>query len=119
MNKLILLLVLAMSQLGASSVGAEEWYCSPTVKFYCERKGCKNIQPTVWVTLDFSTQSYGRCDKQGCDQYSMTSSVSGIYILAVAQGGTILKMMNDGSEFVEVVSLGTTTYISFGSCERK
>jgi len=97
---------------------ALRWQCSPATKFQCKKEGCEAIQPTVWVTLDFQTSSYSRCDRKGCDRYEMQESVSGIYtfVSLVDRQGTLFKVVNDGSEFVEVITLGTTLMSSYGSC---
>jgi len=97
---------------------ALRWQCSPATKFQCTKEGCEAMQPTVWVTLDFQTSSYSRCDRKGCDRYEMRESVSGIYtsVALVDRPGTLFKAVNDGSEFVEVITLGTTLMSSYGIC---
>lgn len=96
---------------------APRWRCQPTVRFDCSLKGCTEAKPTVWLNVDFSARRYERCDSKGCDEHQMTHSASGIFtVVSVGGGSTLFKVVNDGSEFMEVASLGTAAYTSFGRC---
>lgn len=97
---------------------APTWRCEPTAKFQCSIKGCEPITPTVWVNLDFPARRYERCDSKGCDAYQMEYFSAGIFtmISPLRTSGTFLKAVNDGREFVEVASLTTSVYTSFGQC---
>ena len=48
----------------------------------------------------------------------MLYSGSGIFTAARANGGTFLKVLNDGSQYVEVVSLHLAIHQSFGKCTK-
>ena len=74
------------------------------------------MAPTVWIEFDLASKIYQRCDEKGCDDYAMTYSRSGIYTVVTVGGGTFLKVLNDGSDFAEVVSLGTAVWNGFGVC---
>ncbi len=95
---------------------ASRWRCDAAVKFQCSAEGCKEARARVWVNIDFPDRRYERCDSKGCDQYEMAYSVAGIYTTVSPVIGTFLKVLNDGSEFVEVASLGTAVVTSFGRC---
>ena len=48
----------------------------------------------------------------------MEHALSGVYLnMAVPNKGLLAKMIVDGSEFLEVATLGTTVFLSFGSCQ--
>ncbi len=96
---------------------ASKWRCEAAVKFSCSMKGCGEVGVTVWVNLDFRAQQYQRCDSKGCDTYQMIHSGSGIYtIIEPNNSGTFMKVVNDGSEFMEVATLGTSSFTSLGRC---
>jgi hypothetical protein len=92
------------------------WRCTPSTHFVCDASHCKNAQPIIWIELDFSKKQYRRCDQKGCDSYAMESSTAGIFTSVFINIGTLFKARNDGSDFVEVATLGTTTYNYFGKC---
>jgi hypothetical protein len=95
------------------------WRCDPTIMRTCSLNGCSENRATVSVQLDFSAGSYERCDAKGCDSHLMTFSSSGIFTAAIlpSTSGTFLKVVNDGSEYVEVASTGLSIIHNFGVCE--
>ncbi len=97
---------------------AERWDCDIQVQFVCSAKGCEKVAPSIQLRIDFPSETYQRCDGQGCDAHSMFASVAGIYT-TISQVGSFLKALNDGSEFVEVATLGTSTWNGFGMCMSK
>ena len=96
----------------------EKWECVPAHRFVCTLEGCERDSGRVSVRLDFAANTYARCDQKGCDTYPMLYSGSGIFTTARAHGGTFLKVLNDGSQFVEVVSLHLAIHQSFGKCTK-
>jgi hypothetical protein len=76
------------------------------------------LDPTLWVNLDFDSLSYERCEQAGCDGYAMEVQRSGAYtvVTLLGRGATFLKVLNDGSESVEVASLGTGVIVYHGRC---
>ena len=58
---------------------AAQWQCRPVARNDCGPDGCAEGEPTVWVTLDFDSRRYERCDQSGCDDYQMEVHPSGIY----------------------------------------
>ena len=95
---------------------ASQWQCRPESGNVCGSGGCTETEPTVWVNLDFDGLRYGRCDPKGCSDNLMEVNRSGIYTTVTSTGGTFLKVVNDGSESVEVVSLGTAVWVYHGRC---
>jgi hypothetical protein len=70
------------------------------------------------VILSFPAGRYERCDANGCDAYELTSATGGIFTTVTpgVHRGAFLKALNDGSEYVETVSLGTAIWTAFGAC---
>jgi hypothetical protein len=69
------------------------------------------------VKLDFREKTYSRCDKKGCDDYAMAFGSSGIFTTATPQlQGSFIKVVNDGSEYMEVATLMLEAYVNFGAC---
>ncbi|MGD9729774.1 MAG: hypothetical protein AB7G68_06625 [Nitrospiraceae bacterium] len=94
-----------------------KWRCLPTSKFVCSPERCQPNYPNVTVLLDFLTKTYQRCDEKGsCDTHHLSHSNSGIYTFASPGAGAFIKIVNDGRSFMEVASLGTDTFISYGEC---
>jgi hypothetical protein len=73
----------------------------------------------VSVRLDLAEKTYARCDSKGCDSYSITFSASGIFttVSVRGSGSTFLKVLNDGSQYVEVASLHLAVHQNFGACK--
>ena len=71
------------------------------------------------MRLDLAENTYGRCDSKGCDSYPMTFSAGGIFttISLPGSGSTFLKVVNDGSQYLEVASLQLAVHQNFGACK--
>ena len=112
-------LLLALVMLGtALPTSAAPMRCDITKKFACNPGGCRETKGTIWNLVDFKAQRFSRCDKKGCDHYTISRSESGIYVnITVPDRAMFAKMSRDGSEYVEVVSLGTNVLVSYGSCK--
>lgn len=97
---------------------ASHWQCTPTVMYVCTSQGCESHTPAASVLLDFDKQSYSRCEKDNCETYNMTFSASGIYttVMIPASSGTFIKIVNDGSEYIEVASFHLAAFQNFGFC---
>lgn len=89
---------------------------SPCGRFCSAERLTKAIEQTAWMVLDFKEQSYQRCDVRGCDRRALEVSRSGIFTVATAGDGTFLKALNDGGDFVDVATLGTSLFANFGRC---
>ena len=110
-------MLLAIGIFAGSAAYAASERCELTKKFVCSPAGCETVEPTIFNLLDFATRQFSRCDDAGCDHYPMTSSVSGIYInIDVPGRGTFAKLSIDRSEYLEVATLATIVFVSFGSC---
>lgn len=94
------------------------WQCVPSVRYVCTAEGCEHSPAVVSVRLDLSKRTYSRCEKEDCDSYPMTFSSSGIFTTFTlpGSGSTFLKVVNDGSEYLEVASLQLAVHQNFGTC---
>jgi hypothetical protein len=97
---------------------APAWRCEVTVRYICSAATCERREAVTWTVLDFAGARYQRCDGKGCDSFPLQHSAAGVYTTASPgfHRGLYLKVLNDGSEFVESASLGTTAYNNFGRC---
>ncbi len=113
----ILFLTLVIGIATASSHAAE-LRCDIRSKFSCTPAGCQEIKADAWNLIDLDRERYSRCDQNGCDSYAMLAAISGVYVNIDLPGrATPAKLRRDGAEFVEVVTLGTQVFASFGACE--
>ena len=102
---------------------SEQWICKAASEHSCGTGGCSKTSSGLYILLNLNRHSdsagYHRCDAEGCDKYSLRMKQSGAYttITLSDHPGIFLKVMNDGSGFAEVASLGTAIYMKFGSCE--
>jgi hypothetical protein len=98
---------------------SQRWKCQAEQKWLCEPPdGCKRVDASrVWLTLDFRSNTYHRCDSQGCDEYRMTATQRGIFTYAelVGHPDTFLKI-GLGDSYVEAVSEGVSVFNTFGTC---
>jgi hypothetical protein len=103
------------------TASAETWLCVISSKFSCTAEGgCQQNQIGMWNEIDLSGETFARCDRNGCDRYPMEVSRSGMYYVFDIPGrGMLAKMLLDGSEYVEVVTLGTMSLVSFGTCKQQ
>lgn len=92
--------------------------CIISKKFVCDGATCQEVPPTIRVELDREAGTYRRCDDQGCDDFQVFVTTSGQYSnFAIPSGGFIAKVSFNGSEFLEVATLGTRTFVSHGRCQ--
>lgn len=92
--------------------------CTITSKFGCGPQGCKQGTPTIVVRIDEERQQYSRCDAKGCDDYAALFSRSGMFLnIAMPKNGAMAKMTEDGSSFVEIVTVMDVPIICFGTCK--
>ena len=102
-------------------VDAQNFRCEITAKHYCTAdRGCSATPTPVFNRIDVDRGTYSRCDASGCDEYDAVLRSSGVFTLIEVPGKDILaKMSRDGSMFLEVVTLATDVYVSFGSCSEE
>ena len=92
--------------------------CDISSKFACGPDGCIKNALGIWNLIDFDASQFSRCDRNGCDHYSMTHTVSGLFSnIDIPGRGMLAKVSLDGSQYVEVVTLGTDVLVSYGSCK--
>ena len=101
-----------------SLADARSLRCEIAAKHYCTAdRGCSATSTPVFNRIDIDRGTYVRCNANGCDEYDAVLSSSGVFTLIEVPGRDILaKMSRDGSMFLEVVTLATDVYVSFGSC---
>jgi hypothetical protein len=95
---------------------APRWRCGIARRFVCSSQGCEGASGGGWVDLDFLGGDYRRCDVKGCDDYALRHASGGLYTTASGGLQIFLKALNDGSEFVEATSFGTSVFIAYGRC---
>lgn len=101
---------------------AESWICLTQQRVVCGPEGCEHSQLTdrPFFELDGGGSIYSRCDAKGCTRRQSVSSKSGIYtIVDIPGSGTFMKLVNDGTEFVDVATSGTAAFVSHGVCQPK
>ncbi|MBT4455833.1 hypothetical protein HOC54_01660 [Candidatus Peregrinibacteria bacterium] len=91
--------------------------CIPDRKQACSSDGCEDIQPTVFLAYDDINGMIYRCDTKPCDAYEVEISQSGLYtyVEPIEPRGFTVKISSD-NEYVETVSFGMTTLVSYGFC---
>lgn len=102
--------------------------CRPETKITCSSEGCELIEPKVFVLYDSTTKSLYRCDNKPCDKYDVVEYSGGIYkyIRPIGNKELLVKIADSefapilapehANKYVEVVTTGLTTLISYGSC---
>ena len=100
---------------------ALQWECTPSVRYVCTPEGCEQNPYLVSVRLDLAEKTYARCDPpkfNACETYPMIFSADGIFTTfnQPSSGSTFLKVLNDGSQYLEVVSLLISVHQNFGAC---
>jgi hypothetical protein len=112
------LLVAALTLLSGGAY-AQTVTCSISTKFICESDaGCMQVEPGVWSTIDYSDQTYSRCDRRGCDKYNARfHRRAGFVVIEIPGRGITGTFSVDTSVFLEVATTGTTAIVSFGTCQ--
>ena len=96
---------------------ATEVHCEIEAKYACNSSGCRENAIAVWNLIDLDALRFSRCDQMGCDHYTITTSVSGAFMnIEVPGHGMLARVSHDGSQYVEIVTLGTDVLVSYGSC---
>ena len=113
----VLFTLIAIIFVSCGIANAEVEKCTIATKYVCTPEECVKKDSSIWILLDFAKEEYSRCDTKGCDTYKMTVDVGGIYI-NIFSTGFKSKVSADRKEFMEYVSLRTTSYLSYGSCEK-
>ncbi len=101
-----------------TSAVATKYRCDPNEKYFCDiGAGCRPVPTTVWNLIDTEKRTFSRCDQNECNHYEASFHTSGTFINIDVRGRSLIaKMALDGSSFVEVATLMTQVYTSFGAC---
>ncbi len=109
----------------SSTLPSHDLYCIPSKKSYCTLEGCKDVEANVFVLLG-KTQGedelfMARCDEKPCDTYDVNLSQSGVFTpFETKEPHVILfRTSNLDQSYIEVVTLGTESFISSGLCYSK
>ena len=121
MRNLISVMALSLLAIGTPAVAsAEPLRCDIFKKFRCDATdGCKRGANTRWNLVDTERQKFSRCENNfGCDDHDAHITRSGVFLKIEVPGkGLIAKLSDDGSQFVEIITLGTAVHVSFGTCK--
>ena len=98
--------------------------CFPAKKLLCNSGACENAEPKVFNLISGGSVSlslnptFSRCDSKGCDTYDSQFEPSGEYVNVqpLDPKGIMFKMSSLNSKYVEVVTLGLDTHVSYGYC---
>lgn len=105
------------------SLPAHNLYCIPSKKSYCTLEGCKDVEANVFILLGQRKDSLflARCDNKPCDMYDVNLVQSGEFTSFETKEphGMLFRTSNLDQSFIEVVTLGTESFVSNGYCYRK
>lgn len=107
------------------SLPAHDLYCIPSKKSYCNLDGCKDIEANVFVLLGKTVKEddlfMARCDNKPCDVYNVKLSQSGAFTTFETKEphGILFRTSQLDQSFIEVVTLGTESFVSNGYCYSK
>ena len=121
MRHLILVIALSLLAVANSAVAsAEPLSCTIFKKFHCDAtSGCKRGPNARWNVVDPERQTFSRCEGNfGCEDRQAQMTRSGNFLnIEVPGDGLVAKLSDDGSQFIEIVTLGSAVHVSFGSCQ--
>ena len=105
------------------SLPAHELYCIPSKKSYCTLEGCEDVEANVFILLGQKKDSLflARCDNKPCDVYDVNLSQSGMFTSFETKEphGILFRTSQLDQSFIEVITLGTDSFVSNGYCYRK
>lgn len=96
-------------------------YCIPNQKSYCTGEGCTSKKDNVFLLFGKSNNSgyfIARCDSKPCDIYDVDVVPSGSFIEFITKEphGMTFKMSTVDNKYVEVITLGTDSFVTNGTC---
>jgi len=106
------------------SLPSHDLYCVPSTKSYCNVDGCKNVEANVFVLLGINQSKdslfMARCDDKPCDIYDVNLLQSGEFTTFETKEphGILFRTSNLDQSYVEVVTLGTESFVSNGFCSQ-
>jgi len=97
---------------------APMWRCDVSKRYHCSAEKCDHFPlNSARVSLDFTYKIYERCDSSGCLTEPMDHFAAGIYtVVNVSRSTNLVNILNDGSEFVDIVTVGSSVLMGFGRC---
>lgn len=98
--------------------------CFPAKKLLCNSGACEIAEPNIFNLISGSSVSpsqhptFSRCDSKGCDVYDSRFESPGEYVNVqpLDPKGMMFKMSLGDSKYLEVVTLGLDTLVSWGYC---
>jgi hypothetical protein len=113
--KAVVVLTTALAGCSASANASVRCVIQP--KYSCSPEGCESVKPSVSIRIDPERGTYSRCDFKGCDDYAAAISRSGDFVnVALPERGMLAKVSTSDGGFVEIVTLGLGTLVSYGTC---
>ena len=104
---------------GNIRVANDDLICRPEASSVCRKSGCQTGPPArIWSEWKAASQTFRRCDSNGCDAYSAEIYESGIFTnISVASHGLMMRIAQDGS-FMELATEGKVVYVHHGTCSK-
>jgi hypothetical protein len=99
---------------GGVAVAAE---CLTQKSYSCSANACQTYQTLTKISFDDVKGTVNRCDKKGCDTLTLTKSFSGV-MDTYSRSGYSLRVNTMNNEFVEMTSLLTNIFLSYGVCKK-
>src|SRR3989344_7271874 len=105
------------------SLPAQDLYCIPSKKSYCTLEGCEDVEANIFILLGQKKDSLflDRCDNKPCDVYDVNLIQSGEFTSFETKEphGMLFRTSNLDQSFIEVVTLGTDSFVSNGYCYKE
>ena len=105
------------------SLPAHDLYCIPSKKSYCTLEGCEDVEANIFILLGQKKDSLflARCDNKPCDVYDVNLIQSGEFTSFETKEphGMLFRTSNLDQSFIEVVTLGTDSFVSNGYCYKE
>jgi hypothetical protein len=99
---------------GDVAVAAE---CLTQKSYSCSANGCQTYRTPTKISFDDVKATVNRCDNKGCDTLALTKSFSGV-MDTYSRSGYSLRVNTMNNEFVEMSSLLTNIFLSYGVCKK-
>ena len=99
-------------------------HCIPSKKSFCSLDGCESVKAGVFILLGEDKNDnlfIARCDNNPCDIYKGDIVESGAFTIfkTTEEHGMLFKMSSLDQSFIEVVTLGTESFVTSGYCYSK
>jgi hypothetical protein len=106
-----------------ASLPAHDLYCIPSKKSYCTSGGCEDVEANTFTLIGKGGESLflARCDSKPCDMYDVDLLRSGAFTTLETKEphGMLFRTSNIDQSFIEVVTLGTESFVTNGYCYQK